>query len=177
MECDIYSKERDETNGDCDCTTDVSESPELAGYKDIDQITAKDVYAVEWLLKDKHNSLRADGLTDIVRLLLKKVGELTTEVNRLRFLSKVSLDTVKEEQPMHDDKIEMMRPGETQASGVPVDSRVMPCKHEFIFILGKDVPTGMYSQMFQRAHWCEKCGEVQISMASGEIKKRFKVKA
>lgn len=32
MECDICSKEREEKNGDCGCTAELSESTETAGY-------------------------------------------------------------------------------------------------------------------------------------------------
>lgn len=37
------------------------------------------------------------------------------------------------------------------------------CKHEYIFIMGKDVPLSMHTATYRRVHWCWKCGKISVS--------------
>jgi hypothetical protein len=40
--------------------------------------------SLKWLSEEENNSLRDDGLTDIVRLLISKLNQLSGEVDYLR---------------------------------------------------------------------------------------------
>lgn len=41
-------------------------------------------HELEWLSKSKNHGLEHPGLTTLVRLLIHKVNELTSEVNRMK---------------------------------------------------------------------------------------------
>lgn len=45
-------------------------------------------YELEWLSKSKNHALEHLGLTTLVRLLIKKVNELTDELNRIKASNK-----------------------------------------------------------------------------------------
>jgi hypothetical protein len=66
--------------------TKVSESTETLGYKGIEPISSDDELSIKWLLKNKNHGLDFYGLISAVRILINKVNELTSEVNRMKFL-------------------------------------------------------------------------------------------
>ena len=33
------------------------------------------------------------------------------------------------------------------------------CDHEYVFLMGKSVPSGRYTTTYERVHWCWKCGK------------------
>lgn len=49
------------------------------------------------------------------------------------------------------------------------------CEHDFVFIMGRDVFTGMHTMSYERVHWCRICGAVIKSFANGGRTKRYSV--